>query len=50
MHIARPSGRAFIKRKNIMKALVLRVWEFINTQITPEPPINSKEEETWLGI
>jgi hypothetical protein len=33
-----------------MKAMVLRVWEFLSTQITAAQSANSKEEETWLGI
>lgn len=33
-----------------MKAIVLRVWEYISNQITAGQPANSREEETWLGI
>ena len=33
-----------------MKAIVLRVWEYISNQITASRPGNDQEEETWLGI
>lgn len=33
-----------------MKAIVLRAWEFISTQIAASQRATRKEEETWLGI
>jgi hypothetical protein len=33
-----------------MKAIVLRVWEFMSRQLAASQRTTRKEEETWLGI
>lgn len=33
-----------------MKAIVLRVWEYISSQVSGSESGNHQEEESWLGI